>query len=69
MSVPAQIARRSFSKKTLAALSAKGIELVGVQSLPGEGPMPCANAERGFVVSDNGTGRVLTFAQVLAEAA
>lgn len=66
--VAAQIAKRDFSAKTLRALSAKGIELVGVQALPGYGDMPWANAERGFLVSDNGCGRVWTFAQVLEAA-
>jgi hypothetical protein len=68
VNVAAQVATRDFSAKTLRALSAKGIELVGVQALPGSGDMPWANAERGFVVSDNGCGKVWTFAQVLAAA-
>ena len=68
-SVPAQIARRDFSSKTLRLLSRKGIEMIGVQALPDfSTDLPCANADRGYVVSDNGTGRVLTFRQVLAAA-
>lgn len=66
--VAAQVAKRDFSAKTLRALCAKGIELVGVQALPGSGDMPWANAERGFVVDDNGCARVWTFAQVLGAA-
>ena len=68
MNVATQIARRDFSAKTLRALSQRGVELVGVQMLPGTGDLPCANAERGFVVNDNGCGRVWTFAQVLGAA-
>lgn len=66
--VSSQIARRDFSAKTLRTLSARGIEVVGVQMLPGAGAMPWANAERGFVVNDSGRGKVWTFAQVLGAA-
>jgi hypothetical protein len=61
----AQIARRDFSAKTLRALAKRGIEVIGVQALPGAGEMPWANADRGYVVNDNDCGRVLTFKQVL----
>ena len=64
-SVSSQVAKRDFSAKTLRALCAKGVELVGTQMLPGTGDMPMANAERGFVVNDNGCGKVWTFARVL----
>jgi hypothetical protein len=67
-SVPAQVARRDFSAKTLRALAARGIELIGTQSIPGTGDMPYANAERGYRVSDNGTGKVWTFAMALEAA-
>lgn len=63
MTIGAQIARRDFSAKTL-----RGLELVDVQMLPGTGDMPWANAERGYLVSDHGTGRVWTFQMVLAAA-
>ena len=63
-----QIARRDFSAKTLRALTKRGVELVSVQMLPGDGPMPWANAERGYLVDDHGTGRVWTFQMVLAAA-
>ena len=66
--VSSQIARRDFSAKTLRALSQRGVELVSVQMLPGAGDMPWANAERGYVVSHNGCGKVWTFAQVLGAA-
>lgn len=66
--VAAQVAKRDFSAKTLRSLCANGIELVGTQMLPGAGDMPLANAERGFVVNDNGCGKVWTFSQVLGAA-
>jgi hypothetical protein len=65
----AQIARRDFSAKTLRALAKRGIEVIGVQALPGAGEMPWANPDRGYVVSDNGCGRVWTFTQVMQESA
>lgn len=67
-SVSSQVARRDFSAATLRALCAKGVELVGTHMLPGAGDMPWANAKRGFVVNDNGCGKVWTFAQVLGAA-
>ena len=58
-------AARDFSAKTRNALAKRGIALVGVQALPGSGQMPWANAERGYVVNDNGCGKVWTFRQVM----
>lgn len=66
--VASQLARRDFSAKTLRTLSKRGVDVVGVQTLPGIGSMPWANAERGYVVNDNGCGKVWTFAQVLGAA-
>lgn len=63
-----QIAGRDFSKRTLNSLTREGIRIYGVQTVPGEGPMPMANGTRGYKVDDNGTGRVLDHAGVLAEA-
>lgn len=68
MSVSSNIASRDFSAATIRKLAKKGIEIVGVQLIPGEGDMPWANAERGYVASDNGTGKVWTFRQVMAAA-
>lgn len=67
-SVSSKVAKRDFSAKTLRVLCAKGVELIGVQMIPGVGDMPWANAERGFFVNDNGCAKVLTFAQVLGAA-
>ena len=59
-----------FSKKTLKALSKKGITLIGLQAIPDmNSTMPFANAERGYKLNDNGTCRVLTFNKVLELAA
>ena len=55
-----------FSKKTIAALARKGIRLIGLQAIPDmSSPMPFANATRGYIIDDNGTGRVLTFNEIL----
>lgn len=68
MSLSSRIASRDFSSKTLRALAKRGISLIGVQAIPGSGSMPWANAEAGYVVSDNGTARVWTFAMVMGAA-
>jgi Ser-tRNA(Ala) deacylase AlaX len=67
MNVPAQIARRDFAASTLRALSKKGITLIGTQLLP-HPVTGWINADRGYVVDDNGTGRVWDFRQVMAAA-
>lgn len=60
---------RDFSKATLAAIARKGITLIGLQAIPNmASDMPFANAERGYVVNDNGCGRVWTFSQVMEAA-
>jgi len=57
---------RDFSRATLSALARRGVDILGGQMLPDTtSPMPYANAQRGYVVSDNGTGRVLRHAEVL----
>jgi hypothetical protein len=58
-----------FSAKTIAALARKGIFLRGLQAIPDmASPMPFANATRGYLVDDNGCGRVWTHADVMAAA-
>jgi len=59
---------RDFSSKTLHALAAKGISILGGVAIPAAGDMPFANAERGYRVNDNGCGRIWTFKQVLEAA-
>ena len=69
MCLASKIAQRDFSKSTLRALAKRAISVVGVQMLPDmSSAMPFANADKGYVVSDNGTGRVWTFSQVLGAA-
>lgn len=58
-----------FSRATLRSLACKGITLVGLTLLPGTGSLPYATGERGYLMADNGTGRVWTFRQVLEAAA
>lgn len=59
-----------FSKRTLKALARRGIRLIGLQAIPDmTSSMPMANATRGYVVDDNGCGRVWNFAEVMKAAA
>lgn len=59
------IAARDFKKSTLRALTKKGIRLIGLCVIPGDGEMPWANGERGYNLDDNGTGRIKTLLEVL----
>ena len=59
-------ARRDFSARTIRALNAKGIKVTSTTVVPGEGPMPMANATRGYVLDDNGTHRIRSHSEVLA---
>ena len=62
-------AAKDFSKATIKNLARKGIRVVGSQLLPdGGSPMPWANPSPGYLVDDNGTGRVWTHRQVLEAA-
>ena len=58
---------RDFNRKVLNALKKKGITITGITNLPGKGG-DFANGERGYNVTDNGKGRVLTYKEVLKEA-
>ncbi len=61
--------RDHFSAKTNSNLSKRGIRVLGLVALPDmASSMPMANASTGYSVDDNGTGRIWTFAQVLAAA-
>jgi hypothetical protein len=58
-----------FSRKTLRSLSLRGIYLVGLTVIPDmSSAMPMACGDRGYIMNDNGTGRVLTFSGVMAMA-
>ena len=63
-----EAAMRDFSSKTRSALAARGITIDGLTVIPSDGDMPFANGQRGYRVSDNGCGRVWTFAQVIEAA-
>jgi hypothetical protein len=54
-----------FSSNIQTRLKLKGIKVVGIQAIPGPGPLPWANSEVAYVLDDNGTGKVRTFLEVL----
>ncbi len=61
-----QVAERDFSLKTLRALLAQGIYLRGITVIPDPvAAMPFASGCRGYLVNDNGTGRVWNHAEVM----
>jgi len=60
----ATTATKDFGKEVRAALTKRGIKLVGTTWLPGPGGS-YANGERGYLLDDNGTGRVRTYVEVL----
>lgn len=60
------LAAQDFSKATRSALSKRGMTVVGIQMIPDNShPMPWTNAERAYLIDDNGTGRVVSFGEVL----
>ena len=57
-------ASRDFGKEVLAGLRKRGIRITGSTWLPGpDGSY--ANGERGYLLDDNGTGRVRVYSDVL----
>jgi hypothetical protein len=66
MNVAAQVARRSFSAKTMRSLSRKGIEVIGSQLVPNGDSW--INPDVAFLVATEGTCKVWTFQQVRAAA-
>lgn len=59
-----EIPASHFSKKTLKALTRKGIAIVSATYVPGtDGSY--TNGETGYILDDNGTERVRSFLQVL----
>ena len=57
---------RHFNAKTIKALAKKGISITGLTAIPDmSSDMPYANAETGYIINDNGTGKVWTFRQVM----
>lgn len=59
---------RDFSSKTLRALKAHGVSVIGTCVIPTSGEFAFANGSRGYRVDDNGCGRIWTFAQVMEAA-
>ena len=55
---------RDFSAKAQRALLATGVRIIGVQALTGNGSF--ANSQTGYCIDDNGTHRILTYAQIEA---
>jgi hypothetical protein len=59
-----------FNKKTLRALTKKGIAIINAQWMPGrDGSYISADAQTGYMLDDNGTGRLVTYLEVLKLAA
>jgi len=61
----ASSAAKDFGKEVRAALSKRGIRLVGTTWLPDE-KGSFANGERGYLLDDNGTGKVRDYRGVLS---
>lgn len=59
---------RDFSASTVKALAARGISVIGLTVIPNSSDLPFASGDRGYRISDNGTGRIWTFAEVMAAA-
>ncbi len=62
-----QIAARHFGRKVVSALSRKGIRVIALQSIPDERGS-FLNSTTGYVVDDNGCGRVWSYREVAAAA-
>jgi len=59
---------RDFSSKTVRALAARGVRVLGATVIPSNGELAFATGSRAYRVDDNGCGRVWTFQQVLEAA-
>lgn len=66
MTFAAELASKDFKRATITRLGKKGIRIIGIQMVPGSGPLPWADATRCYVVDDNDTGRVWSHAEVVA---
>lgn len=67
MSVSSQISLRHFGRKAVTALARKGIRVIGLQAIPDE-QGSFLSSTTGYVVDDNGCGRVWTYLQVVEAA-
>lgn len=59
---------KDFTSSTLNALAKRGVRVIGLTVIPGNGDLPFATGERGYRVDDNGCGKVWTFAEVIKAA-
>lgn len=66
VSIGTEIGNSHFGKRRMKALLKKGIVIVGLTYIPGEGSMPMATGTTGYCLSDNDTGQVLDYLGVLA---
>lgn len=66
MAAAHQIAARHFGCKAVKALALQGIRIRGLQALP-DTSGSFLNTSTGYLVDDNGTGRVWTYAEVRAK--
>lgn len=54
-----------FGKRTVKKLAKKGITLVSAHNMPNAETGSYANGETGYLLDDNGTGRMRNYLQVL----
>jgi hypothetical protein len=66
MTASYQIALRHFGRKADASLARKGIRVLGLQAIPVNGSYLLT--ETGYVVDDNGTGRIWSYREVAGRA-
>jgi hypothetical protein len=57
---------RHFSAKTRTQLSRKGIRIVNLVYMPGEGDMPFATGETGYGLDNNGEYQIRSYGEVIA---
>lgn len=62
-------ASKDFSRTQRAALTKRGIDITTSTWLPAAAGGDFTRGERGYMLDDNGTGRIRTYAQVVAIAA
>jgi hypothetical protein len=57
--------QRDFSARVLRSLLTRGIAIVGVTLIPGDGELSMANGSTGYVLNDNGTQRIVRHGEVI----
>ena len=58
------IGKRDFSQAVNKALAKQGMVIYSIQALPGKDGL-WVNGDRGYLVNDNGTSRLLAYQEVL----